>query len=84
MTDVPLQTTNPTVILIELQQPFYFFFSEPLRFCIAYLLPVIQQFIFQYSNPSLRQFLIPFKQRFDSSYLYLCCLRHSPCFTKGK
>lgn len=83
MTDVPFQTTNPTVILIELQQPFYFF-AEPLRFCIAYLLPVIQQFIFQYSNPSLRQFLIPFKQRFDSSYLYLCCLRHFPFFTKGK
>lgn len=24
MTDAPSQTTNPTVILIELQQPFYF------------------------------------------------------------
>lgn len=61
MTDVPSPTANPTVILIEFQQPFYFFFfprASPLS--ISSLLPVIQQFIPLYTNPSIRQLLILF------------------------
>lgn len=38
------------------------FFSRASRLSISSLLPVIQQFIPHCTNPSIRQFLIPFKQ----------------------
>lgn len=73
MTDVPSPTANPTVILIEFQQPFYFF-PEPLD---SLFLPCCQWFSSLFLTaliPPRDSFSFLSSSACDSSYPDLWCL----------